>query len=92
MKKLEGLDDNDQLSAKLLVTLQEYFSLKWGVEASAFSKETRRQVYESQKISTELSNDLEEIIENLEISRYAGGGASLVYKEKLKNVLKNLES
>ena len=91
IKKLEGLDDDDKLSVNLLLVLQEYFTLKWRIEASRFSKETRIQLYENQQIDKVIANDLEDIIENLEIARYAGGGSSLIYKEKLKNVLKNLE-
>lgn len=90
IKKTEQLEVNSQLGAELIMVIQSLFELKWSLISSKFSKSNREEVYRTHHVDDKLVDELESLLEQLEMSRYAGLGNLSDQQNRIINLLKNL--
>lgn len=89
VERLESTEINS--TDKVLESIQEVYSILWSLKPSDFTKDNRFLIYEQNNVSSTLYKSLEEVIESIELSRYAGGSIQSDLIKKLVDTIKSIE-
>lgn len=89
INKLEKVDANS--TDELLAIIQDFFRVKWNIDASNFTLEKRKELYAEFNVEDGKSSQIESVIENIELSRYAGGSVNTQLKQQAIDAIKSLK-